>query len=207
MQLENSRIRVVAIAGGSASGKTTFANRLHELLGDRRSVVLSQDRYYMDQSSVFRGDGENVNFDHPSALELSLMARHARELQQGKAIEAPMYDFASHTRKSETTRIEPRPVILLDGTLLLNDPEIRQLADHRIFISASEAIRYDRRLRRDTRERGRSPDGVRKQFERQVKPMHDQFVEPSQDFADEVISGEQGFGDDQLQRWISLLTV
>ncbi len=194
----------MAIAGGSASGKTTFASRLQALLGDAYCAVLSQDRYYIDQSSVFRGDGENVNFDHPSALDFSLMRQHAETLGMGSAVEAPIYDFASHKRSIQTFRFDPRPVILLDGTLILNDPGLRELADHRIFISASEACRFERRMSRDTRERGRSPDGVQRQFERQVKPMHDQFVEPSRTFADEVISGETGF-EERLSAWAALL--
>lgn len=196
----SSEVRIVAIAGGSASGKTTFANRLQRLLGPDLCTVLSQDRYYIDQSAIFRGDGENVNFDHPSALDLDLMAAQIAELRQGLGIEAPIYDFASHKRLKETTRIAVRPVILVDGTLILTHPGICELADHRIFIQASESVRYERRLRRDTRERGRSPEGVRKQFERQVKPMHDQFVEPSRQQAHVVISGERSF-DAGIEEW------
>ncbi len=195
---------VVAIAGGSASGKTTFASRLQGMLGDASCAVLSQDRYYIDQSAIFRGDGENVNFDHPSALDFDLMRDHADQLRQGLVIQAPIYDFATHKRSVTTFAFEPRPVILLDGTLILNHVGIRELADHRIFIAASETVRYDRRLRRDTRERGRSAEGVWRQFERQVKPMHDQFVEPSRAFADEVISGESAF-DERLEAWTRLL--
>jgi len=122
------------------------------------------------------------------------------ELQSGNSIEVPLYDFASHTRKSERTPFEPQPLIIVDGTLILSQPKIRELLHWSIFIEASETIRYDRRFKRDLVERGRQPEGIRKQFERQVKPMHDLFVEPSKLHATEIISGESRF-EDHLARW------
>jgi uridine kinase len=197
--------RIIGVSGGSGSGKTTFARGLKaafEALPGRagRCGIIAQDSYYIDQSHIFRGDGENVNFDHPDSLDFPLLAEHVVALQSGQPIEVPIYDFASHKRKLERTSFEPRPLIIVDGTLILSQPRIRELLHWSIFIEASEAIRYDRRFKRDLVERGRQPEGIRKQFERQVKPMHDLFVEPSKLHATEIISGESQF-EEHLGRW------
>lgn len=193
-------ITIIGISGGSGSGKTTFAKSLQRLLGDSQSVILAQDSYYIDQSAHFKGDGENVNFDHPSALDFPLLAEHLAQINVGQPIQVPIYDFASHTRKKEHTPLDAHPIILLDGTLILSQDIIRPHLSASIFIETSEAIRYDRRFKRDLVERGRKPDGIKRQFERQVKPMHDQFVEPSKIHATEIISGEKGF-EAELGRW------
>jgi uridine kinase len=197
-------IQIIGISGGSGSGKTTFAKGLQSLLGDRRSAILAQDSYYIDQSAHFKGDGENVNFDHPSALDFSLLSSHLESLRAGQPIEVPIYDFASHTRSPSTLRLEPHPVILLDGTLILSQDKIRPHLMASIFIDASETVRYQRRFKRDLIERGRQPEGIKKQFERQVKPMHDLFVEPSKSHASEIISGERDFSA-EMERWASQL--
>lgn len=176
-------ITLIAVCGGSGSGKTTFARRLVEILGEDHCEILSQDRYYIDQSARFKEDGGDVNFDHPSAIDFDLMAKHLRRLSTGKPIEAPIYDFATHKRLSQTTRFEAKPVIIVDGILVLSQETIRDAIDASVFIDIPEAVRFERRLRRDTIERGRTPEGVEKQFLKQVKPMHDQFVEPSKTFA------------------------
>jgi uridine kinase len=194
------QITIVGISGGSGSGKTTFARNLQRLLGDRLSVILAQDNYYIDQSAHFKGDGENVNFDHPSALDFPLLAEHLGLLKIGKSILVPNYDFATHTRRNERTAMEPHAVVLLDGTLILSQELIRPHLAASIFIETSEAVRYDRRFRRDRIERGRTPEGIQKQFEKQVKPMHDLFIEPSKAHATEIISGEADFAP-HLERW------
>jgi uridine kinase len=196
------RSKVIGVSGGSGSGKTTFAR----LLAQARAgcVILSQDHYYIDQSAHFRGDGENVNFDHPDAIDFPLLAQHLRMLKQGSAVEVPNYDFVTHTRKRETEHFKPCPVIILDGTLILSQPAIREHLDTSIFIDAPEAVRLERRIRRDTTERGRTLDGVMKQFTRQVKPMHDQFVEPSKSHATHVVSGIEAF-ENRMAAWIHLL--
>lgn len=193
-------VQIIGVAGGSGSGKTTFARMLQARLGDERSVILAQDSYYIDQSAHFRGDGENVNFDHPSALDFPLLAEHLALLKVGQGVRVPIYDFATHTRRREYTPLRALPVIVLDGTLILSQALVRPHLAHSIFIETQESVRFDRRFKRDLVERGRQPEGIRKQFERQVKPMHDEFVEPSKSFASEIISGEVDFKS-SIDRW------
>jgi uridine kinase len=184
-------IQIIGIAGGSGSGKTTLALRLAKYL-ENRAVLLFQDSYYIDQSHRFDEDGGAVNFDHPESLEFSLLAEHLKCLKAGRPIEVPRYDFATHKRLAQTQRLEARSYVIVDGTLLLSQPEIRECLDLKIFLRAHEDLRYSRRLARDVAERGRTPEGVEKQFRLQVKPMHDTFVEPSACYADVVLSGETG---------------
>jgi uridine kinase len=184
---------IIGVAGGSGSGKTTFAQGLRRYLGETRCAVLAQDSYYRDLSHLFDRDGGRVNFDHPETLEFPLMAQHLAALKRGEAIEVPIYDFTSHSRRPAVLAFQPRPVVVVDGILLLSQPEILALLDVALFIETQETVRFDRRLSRDVRERGRSPEGVRQQFIKQVKPMHDAYVEPSKTRARQIISGEQPF--------------
>jgi uridine kinase len=170
---------VIAIVGGSGSGKTTLAKKILSLLGERDGVILGQDSYYIDQSARFDRDGGAVNFDHPDSLEFSLLGSHLKELKNGQNIEVPVYDFASHKRLVKTETLQHRPVILVDGTLILSQSPLLPLFDESIFLEVDEDTRFQRRLRRDVQERGRKPEGVREQFFKQVKVMHDEFVEPS----------------------------
>jgi uridine kinase len=186
--------RIIGVSGGSGSGKTTFVRLLQTELQASVCAVLSQDHYYIDQSARFRGDGENVNFDHPDALDFALLARHLEQLRQGLAIEVPIYDFVTHKRLTQTEPFAAHPLVVLDGTLILSQENIRDQMDVSVFIDTPEDVRLERRLRRDTLERGRTREGVLKQFERQVKPMHDQFVEPSKAHATHVVSGLKSFG-------------
>lgn len=187
-------VQIIGISGGSGSGKTTFARAIAQALGESRCAVLAQDRYYIDQSAKFTGDGESVNFDHPDAIDFKLLRDHLLELKAGRAVELPIYDFATHKRLERTDPMEPLPFILLDGTLILSQKNIRLCLDRSFFFDCGESVRFDRRLKRDVRERGRTPDGVKKQFERQVKPMHDLFVEPSKVHATHTVSGEKPLG-------------
>ncbi|MCP5046238.1 MAG: uridine kinase [bacterium] len=182
----NRANRTIAIAGGSGSGKTTLARDLLNALGKEQALIISQDSYYRDQSDRFDEDGGNVNFDHPSALEFSLMAEQLKDLKQGKAIHLPVYDFSSHSRLQETVPVEPKPVILVEGILILHAPELDTLFDIRVYLDIPEAVRFERRLKRDTQERGRAAAGVKRQFQRQVAPMHNQFVQPSKQTADYI---------------------
>lgn len=186
----SGRRLLVGVAGGSGSGKTTLAQELVRIFGEAQSCLVMQDSYYFDQSARFDGDGGSVNFDHPSSLDFALLARQLLALRDGQAVEVPCYDFATHTRAARTVTQPARPVIVVDGTLILEAPEVRELFDVAVFVSCSEATRFGRRLERDVRERGRTPEGVHKQFHRQVKPMHDAFVEPSQRNAHLSVDGE-----------------
>ncbi len=175
---------IIGIAGGSGSGKTTLAKKICQQVGVDQCAILSQDHYYHDQSKKFDGDGGSVNFDHPSSLDFDLLAQHLDQLKNGKSIDVPVYDFVTHSRKSSSEKLAPVPVVVVDGTLLFSQPQILAKVDHKLFVDVPEEIRFQRRLRRDVEERGRTPEGVKKQFLAQVKPMHDKYVEPSKKFAD-----------------------
>lgn len=186
--MEN-QVTIIGVAGGSGSGKTTFARSLNEKFGDEASFVLYQDNYYKDQSAKFDFDGGSVNFDHPNAIDFSLLAEHLIALKDKKPIEIPIYDFPTHTRKEKRLEQRPKPIVIIDGILILSQPEVRDLMDIKVFVDCPEAIRFERRLKRDVEERGRTPDGVKNQFDLQVKPMHDEFVQPSSHHADILASG------------------
>lgn len=174
-----TRSCVIAIVGGSGSGKTTLAKKIQQQFGKDVCMILSQDSYYIDQSHKFDRDGGAVNFDHPSSLEFSLLAKHLEQLKSGSDIEIPIYDFPTHKRLTETETLRHHPLILVDGTLVLSQKQLLPLFDESIFIEVDEDTRFRRRLKRDIEERGRTPEGVREQFYKQVKVMHDEFVEPS----------------------------
>lgn len=179
---------IIGIAGGSGSGKTTLAKELVkycDLIG-KTCKILRQDSYYIDQSHKFDKDGGAVNFDHPDALEFSLMSDHLKELKSGKEIQVPIYDFASHTRSTEIERFSQCEVVILDGILIFSQASIAESLDYKVFVDASEENRFQRRLSRDVAERGRTEDGVRDQFYNQVKPMHDEFVEPFKGIANDI---------------------
>ncbi len=179
---------IIAIAGGSGSGKTTFARELQKELGEDKCGLIYQDSYYIDQSDKFDEDGGSVNFDHPDALDFNLLAKQLSELKKGKDIDVPIYEFSTHTRKVESILFPCRKIIIVDGILLLSQEVLRPLFDRSYFIDCPEEIRYERRLNRDVAERGRTPEGVKAQFESQVKPMHDQFVETSRSHATRTVN-------------------
>jgi uridine kinase len=182
-----NKIFVIGVAGGSGSGKTFFADALHKALGNDLSTIVYQDNFYIDQSHKFDHDGGSVNFDHPDSLDFPLLAEKLKELKAGYAASVPFYDFATHKRRQDTLHVAPRKVIIVDGILIFHPPYVRELFDEMIFFDTPEDLRYERRLKRDVEERGRTPEGVRAQFMKQVKPMHDQFVEPSKKFAGTVV--------------------
>ncbi len=157
-------------------------------------MILYQDNYYIDQSHRFDGDGGSVNFDHPDSLDFSLLAQGLRQLREGQNIEIPIYDFCTHSRKKETIKSSPKRIVLVDGILILNSEEVRAELNEAVFFDTPEELRFQRRLKRDVCERGRTEDGVRKQFELQVRPMHDQFVEPSKIYADTIVKDLGDYG-------------
>lgn len=183
---------IIGVAGGSGSGKTFFARELQKALGDEKCTILYQDNYYIDQSHRFDGDGGSVNFDHPESLDFKLLAEGLNALKNNKSIRVPLYDFATHTRKKETIECAPKKIILVDGILILDSALVRAELDEALFFDTPEELRYKRRLDRDVHERGRTAEGVKKQFDLQVRPMHDQFVEPSKVFAQTIV---KDFGD------------
>jgi uridine kinase len=187
---EEREIVNIGISGGSGSGKTTFARLLQEALGIASCSLLQQDSYYHDHSERFDYDGGSVNFDHPDAIDFALLSRHLEELRAGRPVTIPVYDFATHRRLKTADTLHARPLILIEGMLILSQRAVRERLDIKVFIDAPEDVRLSRRLSRDALDRGRDPAGVKRQFVEHVKPMHDLFVEPSKCYADLVYSGE-----------------
>jgi uridine kinase len=183
----SGRPLIVGVAGGSGSGKTFFARELRDQLGHANCEIVYQDNFYIDQSSRFDHDGGSVNFDHPESLDFPLLAKLLAQLKTGVPVEIPVYDFVTHSRQIETIPVLPRPIIIVDGILIFHDEQVRSLFDDLVFFQTPEELRFARRLDRDVKERGRTPEGVLAQFNLQVKPMHDQFVEPSMRHANTVV--------------------
>jgi uridine kinase len=178
---------LIGVAGGSGSGKTTVVRRIVDAIGPNEVVVLHHDSYYRDASHLPMEERARINYDHPNSLETELLIEHLVALRAGEAVEVPVYDFAHHVRTAETQKAEPRPVIILDGILILWDQRLRDLMDVRLFVDADADVRLGRRLRRDMKERDRSPDSVLNQYMATVRPMHLEFVEPSKRYADVII--------------------
>lgn len=178
---------VVGIAGGSGSGKSTLARRLCERLGPA-AVFLTQDVYYHDVDEALFTP-RVWNYDHPEALDLALFARHVQSLRDGEPVEIPAYDFGLYRRTGEARRVEPAPVIVLEGTLILAQPCLRDLVDVRVYVDAPDDVRFIRRLRRDILERGRDVETVTEQYMTWNRPMHARFVAPSREFAHIVVPG------------------
>ncbi len=178
---------ILGVAGGSGSGKTTVARTVLDAVGWHRIAFVTQDSYYKDHEWSHPEEPLHYNFDHPSAIDRRLLIEHTLRLRQGLAVEAPIYDFVNHRRKQETEKIEPRPVVLVEGILLFVEPKLRELLDFKIFVDTDSDIRLIRRLRRDISERGRHLDDILNQYEETVRPMHLEFVEPSKRWADVII--------------------
>lgn len=187
MESNAHRILIIGVAGGTGSGKTTVAKRVMENFKDDDVVLLHHDSYYLDRSHLPMREREAINYDHPSAFENSLLLEHLRALRRGDPIDAPIYDYKTHTRTQRAQRIDSARIVLLEGILVLEDSRLRELMDIRLFIDTDADIRFIRRLRRDVRERSRTPDSVMKQYLEVVRPMHLQFVEPSKRHAHVVI--------------------
>ena len=178
---------IIGVAGGSGSGKTTVVNRLVDRIGEENLVLIQHDSYYRDLKHLPFEERTKRNFDHPSALETELMVRHLNALIEGYSVKMPIYNFSKHVRSDETYEIVPRKVILIDGILIFYEKELRDLMDIKIFVDTDDDIRLLRRLRRDIQERERTLDSVLSQYERFVRPMHLEFVEPTKRYADIII--------------------
>lgn len=179
-------IIIIGIAGGSGSGKTTLARNIAKHFGDR-IAVLRHDDYYKDRSDLPFEERTRINYDHPDAFDTDLLIKHLDTLKSGHPIDCPTYDYTQHNRSSETNRIEPRPVILIEGILILADAEVTKRLDMKIYVDTDADVRIIRRIVRDTKKRGRTLDSVINQYLDTVKPMHEAFVEPSKRLADIII--------------------
>lgn len=180
------RALVIGIAGGSGSGKSTLARNV-AAASPVAAVTLDMDGYYRNFTHLSDEERQRVNWDHPDAFDLELLARHIGELAAGHRIDKPVYDFVRHLRACDTVPVDPAPVIIVDGILLLADARVRDLCDIKVFVEADADIRLMRRIRRDIRERGRPIDEILEQYETTVRPMHLEFVEPSKRYADLIV--------------------
>ena len=177
---------VIGVAGGTGSGKTTLATKLKKAFADD-AIILSHDFYYCDNISISYEERTKLNYDHPNAFDTDLLIADIKKLKNGQAIDHPQYSFVTHTRVSDTVHVEPTPVIIVEGILIFENKELLDLMDIKIFVDTDADIRLIRRLTRDVKERGRSLDSVISQYMNTVKPMHEQFVEPSKKNADIII--------------------
>jgi uridine kinase len=189
-----TRPLVIGVGGGSGSGKTTIALSVVEAIGEDRVTLIQHDAYYHDQTDLPMEERVKVNYDHPDSFETSLLVRHLRDLRAGRAVDRPLYDFTVYNRRPETVRVEPKPVVIVEGILVLHEPGLRELMDLKIYVDTDPDLRILRRLERDLKERGRSFDSVHEQYLATVRPMHLQFVEPSKRHADIVIPGGYNTG-------------
>lgn len=188
---QGPRRMIMGIAGGTGSGKTLVARSVGDALG-RRIALLGQDSYYIDRSNLSPAERDRINFDHPDAFDHDLLIEHLNQLAQGRPVEMPVYDYATHSRTGETVRVDPVPVIVVEGILVLAVPALRSLLDVKVFVDTDADVRFIRRLSRDIRERGRTPESVISQYLEVVRPMHLEFVEPSKRYAD-IIVPEGGY--------------
>jgi uridine kinase len=187
--MARQQVVTIGVAGGTASGKSTISAAILEQVGAENMVHILHDSYYRSWYTLVN-DGNHrhtINFDHPDSLETDLMIEHLRQLQRWKSADVPVYDFVVDERSKETVRVDPRPVILVEGILVLDDPALRELFDIKIFVDAPADLRFIRRLRRDIADRGRTLDSVIERYMTTVRPMHEAFVEPSKRFADVIV--------------------
>jgi uridine kinase len=178
---------IIGIAGGTGSGKTTVARAIYDRVGKDRIEWIPHDSYYRNFDALSAEERNRINFDHPDSLETELLARHLDVLCKGSSVEIPLYDFATHSRKGETQRVEPRRVIIVEGILVLAEAELRKRIDIKLFVDTPADIRFVRRLTRDIKSRGRTLESVVDQYVNTVRPMHEEFVEPSKRYADLII--------------------
>jgi uridine kinase len=178
---------IIGIAGGTGSGKTTVARAIYDRVGRDRIEWISHDSYYRNFDGLSAEERTKINFDHPDSLETELLTRHLDVLSKGSSVEVPVYDFATHSRKTETQRVEPRKVVIVEGILVLAEAELRKRIDIKLFVDTPADIRFVRRLIRDIESRGRSLTSVVDQYMTTVRPMHEEFVEPSKRHADLII--------------------
>ena len=199
-------ICIVGIAGGSASGKTTIVNNIKELFQNDIELI-SHDNYYLSNDDKTMEERVKLNYDHPSSFDTYKMIEDVKKLKEGEIIYRPVYDYTQHTRAKEVVEVHPKKVIILEGILILEDTRLRDLMDIKVFVDTDADERLMRRILRDTQERGRTVESVLNQYVTTVKPMHEQFVEPSKKYADIIIprGGENKIGIHILQEHLKLM--
>jgi len=178
---------IIGICGGTGSGKTTIARSIVEAVGADRVVLVEQDSYYRNLSDMPLDERHQANFDHPDSIDSDMLVNHIMRLKQGLQIEMPLYDFVTHTRSDQIETIHPKPVVTVEGILIFAEPRILDLLDVRVFVDTPDDVRLIRRLKRDINERGRTFERTLEQYERTIRPMHFEFVEPSKRHADVII--------------------
>ena len=182
---------IIGIAGGTGSGKTTVVNQILRELPADEVCVISQDSYYSDTSNLSYQERTKINFDHPNAIDFDLLVSHISKLKKGHFIEQPIYSFITHNRTKDTLKTHPRKVIIVEGILIFNSKRLRDLCDIKIFVHADADERLIRRVRRDIEERGRSIEEVLNRYQNTLKPMHQQFIEPTKNYADMIIPNDR----------------
>ncbi|MFV0304263.1 MAG: uridine kinase [Moheibacter sp.] len=178
---------LIGIAGGTGSGKTTVVRNILKNLNTENVLVISQDNYYKDHNELSIEEREKINFDHPRSIDFDLLTSDVVKLKKGQTIEQPVYSFITHSRTDETLRTPPKNVIIVEGILVLTSPELRELFDLKIYVHADSDERLIRRIQRDIQERGRDLDEVLNRYRTTLKPMHEQFIEPSKNYADIIV--------------------
>ena len=182
---------IIGIAGGTGSGKTTVVNQIIKQLPTDEVCVISQDSYYNATDNMPYEERAKINFDHPRAIDFELIIRHLKALKAGNNINQPVYSFVTHSRTKDTIKTHPRKVVIVEGILIFNNKELRDLFDIKIFVHAETDERLIRRLKRDITERGRDIDEVLSRYQTTLKPMHQQFIEPTKNFADLIIPNDR----------------
>lgn len=182
---------IIGIAGGTGSGKTTVVHQIMNELPDTEVGVISQDSYYKETHNLSFDERALINFDHPRAIDFELLVKHLKALKEGETIDQPVYSFIKHNRTDDTVSTHPRKVMIVEGILILTNPELRDLFDVKVYVHADSDERLIRRLKRDISERGRDIDEVLTRYQNTLKPMHEQFIEPSKAFADIIIPNDK----------------
>ncbi|AMA48432.1 MULTISPECIES: uridine kinase [Flavobacterium] len=182
---------IIGIAGGTGSGKTTVVHQIMNELPETEVGIISQDHYYRETSDLSLEERTKINFDHPRSIDFALLTEHLKDLKEGKAIDQPVYSFVKHNRTGDTIHTLPRKVMIVEGILILTNPELRDMFDIKIFVHADSDERLIRRLKRDIAERGRDMEEVLNRYQTTLKPMHEQFIEPTKAFADIIIPNDK----------------